>query len=102
MVALVKPVAVTAEQPGEVNQMSADTLTIKLDPELLALFRRYEAHMHITPEYYIDELLAKTRPTLQAVVEALDEAAGDPEALAKLFGRRMASLMQQQGEKVSV
>ncbi|VVO44008.1 hypothetical protein [Pseudomonas fluorescens] len=81
--------------------MSADTLTIKLDPQLLALFRRYEAHTQITAQFYIDELLAKTRPTLQAVVEALDEAAGDPEALAQLFGRRLASLMQQQGDKVS-
>ncbi|VVO39568.1 hypothetical protein [Pseudomonas fluorescens] len=81
--------------------MSADTLTIKLDPELLALFRRYEAHTQITAQFYIDELLAKTRPTLQAVVEALDEAAGDPEALAQLFGRRLASLMQQQGDQVS-
>ena len=79
--------------------MSADTLTIKLDPQLLALFRRYEAHTSIAPEFYIDELLAKTRPTLQAVVEALDEAAGDPEALAQLFGRKMASLMQPQAEQ---
>ncbi|MCO7513372.1 hypothetical protein NJF44_02275 [Pseudomonas guariconensis] len=74
--------------------MSADTLTITLDPELLALFRRYEKHTQVTAAYYIDELLAKTRPTLQAVVEALDEAAGDPEALARLFGNKMASLMQ--------
>lgn len=79
--------------------MSADTLTIKLDPELLALFRRYEAHTRITPEFYIDELLAKTRPTLQAVVEALDEAGGDSEALAQLFGRKMASLMQPQADQ---
>jgi putative heme degradation protein len=81
--------------------MSADTLTIKLDPELRALFRRYEAHMQVTAEYYIDELLAKTRPTLQAMVEALDEAAGNPEALAQLFGHKMASLMQQQKGQVS-
>ncbi|MCO7564540.1 hypothetical protein NJI34_18810 [Pseudomonas sp. S 311-6] len=74
--------------------MSADTLTITLDPELLALFSRYEKHTQVTAAYYIDELLAKTRPTLQAVVEALDEAAGDPEALARLFGNKMASLMQ--------
>jgi hypothetical protein len=79
--------------------MSADTLTIKLDPQLLALFRRYQEHTSIAPEFYIDELLAKTRPTLQAVVEALDEAAGDPEALAQLFGRKMASLMQPQAEQ---
>lgn len=76
--------------------MGTDRLTIKLDPELEALFRRYEAHTRITPELYIGELLAKTRSTLQAVVEALDEAAGDPEALARLFGHKMASLMQQQ------
>ncbi|WP_449433086.1 hypothetical protein [Pseudomonas putida] len=75
--------------------MSADTLTIKLDPELLALFRRYQAHMQVTPEHYIDELLNKTRPTLQAIVEALDEAGGDPEVMARLFGRKMASLMPQ-------
>lgn len=81
--------------------MSTDTLTIKLDPELLVLFRRYEAHMQVTPEFYIHELLAKTRPTLQAVVDALDEAAGDPEALAQLFGRKMASLMQQQSDQLS-
>ncbi|MCK1792029.1 hypothetical protein [Pseudomonas violetae] len=81
--------------------MSTDSLTIKLGPELLALFRRYEAHTQITPQFYIDELLAKTRPTLQAVVEALDEAAGNPEALAELFGRKMASLVQQQNDRVS-
>ncbi len=76
--------------------MGTDRLTIKLDPQLEALFRRYQAHTRITPELYIGELLAKTRPTLQAVVEALDEAAGDPEALARLFGHKMAGLMQQQ------
>ncbi|MBA1202830.1 hypothetical protein G7009_13880 [Pseudomonas capeferrum] len=81
--------------------MSNDTLTIKLDPQLLALFRRYEAHTQVTPQFYLDELLAKTRPTLQAIVEALDEAAGDPEALAQLFGRRMASLMQEQNDRAS-
>lgn len=81
--------------------MSNDTLTITLDPQLLALFRRYEAHTQVTAQFYIDELLAKTRPTLQAVVEALDEAAGDPEALAQLFGRKMASLMQEHNERAS-
>lgn len=81
--------------------MSADTLTIKLDPQLLALFRRYQAHTQIAPEFYIDELLAKTRPTLQAVVEALDEAAGDPGALAQLFGRKMANLMQPPSDRAS-
>ncbi|WP_439861936.1 hypothetical protein [Pseudomonas sp. MBLB4136] len=82
----------------EVDEMATDGLTIKLDPELAALFRRYEAHTRITPELYVGELLAKTRPTLQAVVEALDEAGGDSEALAQLFGRKMASLMQQQAD----
>ncbi|MBM3108885.1 hypothetical protein IIE18_27575 [Pseudomonas sp. V1] len=81
--------------------MSADTLTITLDPQLLELFRRYQAHTQVTPENYIDELLARTRPTLQAVVEALDEAAGDPEALAQLFGRRMANLMQPSSDQAS-
>ncbi|MBS7661823.1 hypothetical protein I0D00_07650 [Pseudomonas lalucatii] len=78
--------------------MATHTLTIELDPQLQELFRRYEAHTRITAQLYVGELLAKTRPTLQAVVEALDEAAGDSEALAQLFGRKMASLMQQQAE----
>ncbi|WP_236054535.1 hypothetical protein [Pseudomonas arcuscaelestis] len=101
MVPLVKRMAVAAEQPREVYLMSADTLTITLDPQLLELFRRYQAHTQVTPENYIDELLARTRPTLQAVVEALDEAAGDPEALAQLFGRRMANLMQPSSDQAS-
>ncbi|MEE1869213.1 hypothetical protein [Pseudomonas auratipiscis] len=101
MVPLVKRMAVAAEQSREVYLMSADTLTITLDPQLLELFRRYQAHTQVTPEYYVDELLARTRPTLQAVVEALDEAAGDPEALAQLFGRRMANLMQPSSDQAS-
>ncbi|WPC06007.1 hypothetical protein SBP02_04435 [Pseudomonas benzenivorans] len=76
--------------------MPADTLTINLDPELGALFRRYQAHTRTTAEHYIGELLAKTRPTLQAMVEALDEADGDAQALGRLFGSKMAQLMQAQ------
>ena len=76
--------------------MPADTLTINLDPELSALFRRYQAHTRTTAEHYIGELLAKTRPTLQAMVEALDEADGDAQALGRLFGSKMAQLMPAQ------
>ena len=59
-------------------------------------FRRYQAHTRTTAEHYIGELLAKTRPTLQAMVEALDEADGDAQALGRLFGSKMAQLMQAQ------
>lgn len=76
--------------------MSADTLTITLDPALRELFERYQAHTQTSAQQYIGELLAKTRPTLQAVVEALDEAGGDPQALGQLFGSKMAQLMQTQ------
>ena len=76
-------------------------MIIQLDPQLQALFQRYQAHTQTTPETYIAELLAKTRPTLQAVVEALDEAGGDSEALAQLFGRKLASLMQPQADQAS-
>lgn len=83
--------------------MCADKVTIQLDPELQALFQRYEAHTRISPQLYIGELLAKTRPTLQAVVEALDEAGGDSQALGRLFGNKMAQLMQaQQGPHAEV
>ncbi|WP_339510970.1 hypothetical protein [Pseudomonas sp. RL_15y_Pfl2_60] len=72
--------------------MSTDTLTLPINKQLLDLFKRYEAHTQVTPEQYIEALLAKTQPTLQAVVEALDESGGDSDALAQLFASKMQQM----------
>ncbi|CAE6895791.1 conserved protein of unknown function [Pseudomonas marincola] len=74
--------------------MSNTTLTLALNSQLRDLFQRYEAHTQVTPEQYVEALLAKTLPTLQAVVEALDEAGGDSEAMAQLFASKMAQMAQ--------
>ncbi|MFI8479864.1 hypothetical protein ACIGCM_04750 [Pseudomonas sp. NPDC078700] len=72
--------------------MSTDTLTLPINSQLLDLFKRYQAHTQVTPEQYIEALLAKTQPTLQAVVEALDESGGDSDVMARLFASKMAQL----------
>lgn len=72
--------------------MSTDTLTLPINKQLLDLFKRYEALTQVTPEQYIEALLAKTQPTLQAVVEALDESGGDSDALAQLFASKMRQM----------
>tara|TARA_R100000750_G_C2329195_1_gene89484 strand:+ start:551 stop:832 length:282 start_codon:yes stop_codon:yes gene_type:complete len=78
----------------EASRMSNTTLTLALNSQLSDLFQRYEAHTQVTPEQYVEALLAKTLPTLQAVVEALDEAGGDSEAMAQLFASKMAQMAQ--------
>lgn len=78
----------------EVQPMSTHTLTLTLSDQLHDLFSRYEAHTDVTPEQYVEALLAKTLPTLRAVVEALDESAGDSQALAQLFANKMAQMVK--------
>ncbi|SNS19844.1 hypothetical protein [Pseudomonas segetis] len=72
--------------------MPTDTLILPVNKQLLDLFKRYEAHTQVTPEQYIEALLEKTQPTLQAVVDALDESGGDANALAQLFASKMAQM----------
>lgn len=77
---------------NEVYLMVTETLTLPINSQLLDLFKRYQAHTQVTPEQYIEALLSKTQPTLQAVVEALDESGGDSDALAQLFASKMAHM----------
>lgn len=72
-------------------------VTIRLDETTSTLFAEYEAYTRVSPEHYLQQLLEKTLPTLEAMVGALREAEGDEQAVMELFGKKMAeSLLRQQ------
>ncbi|GAA3541496.1 hypothetical protein [Zobellella aerophila] len=71
-------------------------LTISLNADTARLFAEYEAFTRVTPEHYVQQLIEKTLPTLEAMVGALRDANGDEEAVMELFGKKMAeSLLKQ-------
>jgi hypothetical protein len=74
---------------------------IRLSEEAQSLFAVYQGYTGATPEDYIEALVAKTLPTLKALVEALEEAGEDGDAVMELFGRKMAEtmLLHQNGGK---
>ncbi|WP_313518991.1 hypothetical protein [Pseudomonas sp.] len=73
----------------------SETLELNLPDDLLQLLRRYHAHTGVAAQDYVIALLTQTRPTLEAVVEAFDEAAGDSEAVGRLFGSKMADVLRE-------
>jgi hypothetical protein len=70
------------------------TIHVRVQDEVLQLLQRYQAHTGTAPADYVAALLEQTRPTLQAVVEAFDEAGGDAAEMARLFGSKMADIMR--------
>lgn len=77
-------------------------VTIELSGDTLKLFDRYHKYTGTSPAAYITELVEKTLPTVEAMVDAMDEASADPDAnldVMELFGRRMAQMALQQREK---
>lgn len=77
-------------------------LTIALNHDTARLFAEYEALTRVTPQVYVQQLLEKTMPTLEAMVSALHEANGDEEAVMELFGKKMAeSMLKQQQAQAS-
>ncbi|MEH6470642.1 MAG: hypothetical protein V7752_05265 [Halopseudomonas sp.] len=73
------------------------TVEIRLNDEAQALFAAYQGYTGATAEDYIEALVVKTLPTLKALVEALQEAGEDGDAVMEIFGRKMAeSVLQQQ------
>ena len=52
---------------------------IELQAETIKLFDRYHKHTGTTPEAYITQLVEKTLPTVQAMVDAIDEASDSPD-----------------------
>lgn len=80
--------------------MAAQTLTLELSPELATLFEQYEALTRVSTEQYVQQLVEKTQPTLEAMVAALQEAGDDEEAVMELFGKKMAESMLRQQQAV--
>ncbi|MCC4263944.1 hypothetical protein LL240_05675 [Oceanimonas baumannii] len=77
--------------------MTATSLTLELSPELAMLFEQYEALTRVSAEQYVQQLVEKTQPTLEAMVSALQEAGDDEAAVMELFGKKMAeSVLRQQ------
>ncbi|ATG72743.1 hypothetical protein CGX12_05725 [Zobellella denitrificans] len=75
-------------------------VTIRLDEATSALFAEYQAYTRVSPEHYLQQLLEKTLPTLEAMVGALREAGEDEQAVMELFGKKMAeSLLRQQAAR---
>jgi hypothetical protein len=67
---------------------------IELQAETIKLFDRYHKHTGTTPEAYITQLVEKTLPTVQAMVDAIDEASDSPDKnidVMELFARKMAT-----------
>lgn len=72
---------------------------IELQASTVELFDRYHKYTGTTPEAYITQLVEKTLPTVQAMVDAMDEASENPEAnldVMELFGRKMAQAALEQ------
>ncbi|OIN03797.1 hypothetical protein [Oceanisphaera psychrotolerans] len=77
-------------------------VTIHLNDATARLFAEYEAFTRVTPEVYVQQLIEKTMPTLEAMVGALRDANGDEEAVMELFGKKMAeSMLRQQQAQAS-
>lgn len=77
---------------------------IELEAETVKLFDRYHKHTGTTPEAYITQLVEKTLPTVQAMVDAIDEASESPEKnidVMELFGRKMAAASLEQKKQAT-
>ncbi|GGB34887.1 hypothetical protein GCM10011502_04930 [Oceanisphaera marina] len=77
------------------------TLTIALEQDAARVFAEYEALTRITPEVYVQQLIEKTMPTLEAMVSALHEANGNEEVVMELFGKKMAESMLKQRQALA-
>ncbi len=72
---------------------------VELQPETVELFDRYHKYTGTTPEFYISQLVEKTLPTVQAMVDAMDKASANPDDdldVMDLFTRRMAEIALEQ------
>jgi hypothetical protein len=72
---------------------SKSRIEIEINQDTLALFDRYHKYTGTTPEQYISQLVEKTLPTIQAMVDAMDEASEQPDNkidVMDLFARKMA------------
>jgi hypothetical protein len=77
---------------------------IEIQAETVELFDRYHKHTGTTAEAYITELVEKTLPTVQAMVDAIDEAKESPEKnidVMELFGRKMATASLEQKKQAT-
>lgn len=70
-------------------------IEIELPADVASLLERYQQITGTSPQQYVNELVAKTAPTIKAIVEAMEEAAqsDDPEKVMQLFGEKMAKEM---------
>ncbi len=78
----------------------SSTVEIRLSEDAQALFSAYQGYTGATAAEYIEALVSKTLPTLKALVEALEEAGQDGDAVMELFGRKMAENVLQQKDAI--
>jgi len=78
--------------------MANNPVEIQLSDEAMALFKAYQGYTNTSPQAYIGAMVEKTLPTLQALVEAFEEAK-EPDAVMELFGKKMATAMLKQQEQ---
>lgn len=72
---------------------SNSRVEVEINQDTLELFDRYHKYTGTTPEQYISQLVEKTLPTIQAMVDAMDEASEQPDNnidVMDLFARKMA------------
>ena len=72
---------------------------VQLNAEALELFDKYHKFTGVSPEFYINQLVEKTLPTVKAMVDAMEEASASPDEnidVMELFGRKMAENALQQ------
>jgi len=66
---------------------------VELQAKAVELFDRYHKYTGTSPEVYITQLVEQTLPTVEAMVDAMDEASQHPDKnidVMELFGRKMA------------
>jgi hypothetical protein len=80
----------------EGDEMAAASVEIELSEQAAKLFADYERYTNVTAEVYIKELVAKTLPTLRAMVSAFEECQDNPDAVMEVFGRKMGEMMLEQ------
>ncbi|WP_417227213.1 hypothetical protein [Amphritea sp.] len=81
-------------------------VNVELQPEAVELFDRYHKYTGTSPEAYIQQLVEKTLPTVEAMVAAMDEASEKPDDnidVMALFGKKMAeaALAQKEAAKAN-
>ena len=79
--------------------MQSNRISIEVPTEFQQLLESYQKYTGTEPQAYIQALIEKTAPTLQAIVESFEEAGGDGEVAMEIYGKKMAQSMLEQQTK---